>query len=287
MIDAQSDIELRIEMIREIFQLNYAFSATQENLNLLAKSLEKAEIEYRSVGYEAASVALAVKDFTRGGTLNYWRSFLKGPAAAHAAQVHTGLGWAMAQQRISVSPTIETLEPLMRYRMLDGWGYWNGIFRRRQTLSNQPFPQDVQNVYMRGYDQGVGRSLWYNSKGAYATIPALISGFSVSRHNDLWRGVGLAAAYVGGCNEFILRQLHYLSFPYHTQLSVGAALATNSRNRAGAVTKDIEFVCQLWCDRPAQEVFLITEKAMPSSESDPNEAYLIWLSAIEEQLRVA
>lgn len=286
-MDAQTDIVQRIEKIREIFQKNYAISTEQEDLNLLVAQLEKTANDYLSIAYEAASVALAVKDFSNGNTLNHWRFFLEGPAALHAAQVHAGLGWAMAQQRISVSPIIETLDPLMRFRMLDGWGYYDGIFRRRQIVNSQPFPQDAENKFMRGYDQGVGRSIWYMSKGAYAVIPEMVAQFSDSRHADLWRGVGIATAYVGGCDEFILRELFSLSFPYQNQLSVGAALVAKARNSANALTPDVELACEVWCKRSAQEVLSITEKAAPAFATDPNDAYLIWLSNIEEEISAA
>ena len=283
-MNPQTDIGQRIEKIREIFQKANASSTTVEDLNLLVNQLEKTEMTYRSIAYEAASMALAVKDFSNGNVLDRWRSFLEGPAALHAAQVHAGLGWAMARQRIPVFPIIETLEPLMRFRMLDGWGYYNGIFRQRQTIGSQPFPSDFDNKFVPGFDQGVGRSLWYKSKGAWADLPETVAGFSGSRHTDLWRGIGIACSYVGGCDEFILRELFSLSFPFQIQLSVGAALVARTRNSANSITQDIELACQVWCHRSAQQVSSITENAEPSLEVDPNDAYTIWLSKIVEKL---
>jgi hypothetical protein len=283
-MDAQTDIAQRIEKIREIFQHAYAISTDQEDLDLLIDQLEKTENDYRSIAYEATSVAIAVKDFLNGNTLNYWHSFLKDHAAQHAVQIHTGLGWAIAQQRISISPIIETLDPLMQFRMLDGFGYYYGIFRRRQIAGGQPFSTDVESKFIRGYDQGVGRSLWYISKGDYASVPEKIAQFSSSRHTDLWRGIGIACTYVGGCDEFILKELLSLSFPYHAQLAVGAALVASSRNSAGTITKDVELACRVWCKQSIQEVLLITEKAETSLVAGPNNAYFIWLSEIEKKL---
>jgi enediyne biosynthesis protein E3 len=282
-----TDIGQRIEKIREIFQKAYAISTTEEDLNLQVRQFENTEIAYRSIAYEAASMALAVKDFSKGNGLNRWRSFLEGPAALHAAQVHAGLGWAMAQQRIPVSPIIETLEPLMRYRMLDGWGYYIGIFRQRQTNGSQGFPPDSDSRFIQGFDQGVGRSLWYNCKGVWAAILETVAGFSVSRHPDLWRGIGIACSYVGGCDEFILRELFSLSYPYQIQLSVGAALVARSRSSANTNTQDIELACQVWCRRSAQEASWIAENAEPSLSVDPNDAYPIWLSNIGEKLSLS
>jgi len=282
-MDAQTDIAQRIEKIREIFQQNYAIASEQEDLNSLSAQLEKTGNEYLSIAYEAASVAFAVKDFSSDNRLNCWHSFLQGPAAPHAAQVHVGLGWAIAQQRISVYSIIEMLDPLMRFRMLDGWGYYDGIFRRRQTLSTQPFSDD-ENKFLCGYDQGLGRSLWYNSKGVCATIPEMISKFPATRHPDLWRGIGIACAYVGGCNEFILQELFSLSSSYHTQLSVAAALVASSRNSAGTITKDVELACQVWCKKSMQEVLLIAENAKPNLVADSNDAYFVWVSEIEKNL---
>jgi hypothetical protein len=283
-MNPQTDIGQRIERIREIFQQAHAFSTGQEDLSLLVMQLENTEMAYRSIAYEAASMVMALRDFSNGNGLTRWRSFLEGPAAPHAAQAHAGLGWAMAQQRIPLTPTLETLEPLMRFRMLDGWGYYNGIFRQRQTIGSQPFPSDFETRFAPGFDQGVGRSLWYNCKGDWAGIPESIAQFSVSRHSDLWRGIGIAASYVGGCNEFILRELFSLSHPYQTQLSVGAALVARTRNTANTDTPDIELACQVWCRRPARTASGITVNAEPSLAADPNDAYLIWISNIGEKL---
>jgi enediyne biosynthesis protein E3 len=284
-MNAQTDIGQRIQKIKEIFQQAFAISTNQEDLNLLLSQFENTENTYRSVAYEAAAVAMAIKDFSKSNTLGCWRSFMEGPAALHSAQVHAGLGWAMAQQRISVSPLIESLEPLMRFRMLDGCGYYNGIFRQRQTIMGQLVPQDVEGKFMRGYDQGVGRSLWYISKGDYASIPGMVARFPISRHIDLWRGIGIACAYVGCGDDSILRELFSWSFPFHIQLSVGAALVTRSRSIAKAHTQDMELACQVWCNRSSQQVLWVTEKAEPSFAADPNDAYLIWLSNIEEKLK--
>lgn len=101
-MNAQTDIRQRIERISEVFQKAFAVSTIHEDLNLLVMQLENTEIAYRSIAYEAASVALAVKELSSSNTLNGWRSFLEGPAAPHSAQVHAGLGWAITVLGFSI-----------------------------------------------------------------------------------------------------------------------------------------------------------------------------------------
>lgn len=283
-MNSSSKIAARMEKIREIFQHAMSIATAKGDLKLLAAELENTENEFRSIAYEGAAMALALKDFSNGHTLNRWRLFMEGPGAKHSAQVHAGLGWAIAQQRISALPIIETLDPLMRFRMLDGCGYYDGIFRQRQTIGNQIIPPDLESRLLTGYDQGVGRSLWYICKGECAKIPEMISAFSSSRHNDLWRGVSIACVYVGGCDSTMLRELLNYSLSYRTQLSVGTALVSRARNYADALTPDTELACQTWSNCSSQKAILMTVKAEPSVAVHPDDAYKTWLSNIEEEL---
>ena len=283
-MNAQSEVAVRMEKIREIFQHAMSIAKEKEDFKSLVAELDNTENEFRSIAYEGAAMALALKDFSDGHTLNHWRLFMEGPGNKHSAQVHAGLGWAIAQQRISALPFIETLDPIMRFRMLDGCGYYDGIFRQRQTIAKQTMPTDLADKLLSGYDQGVGRSLWYISKGACAKIPEMISAFSPSRHNDLWRGVGIACVYVGGFDFDILSELLNYSLSHHTQLAVAAALVAQARNNAETLTPDTELACRVWCNCSTQEAILVTEKSKQSATLHPDDAYKTWLRNIEEEL---
>ena len=165
-MNVESEIGVRVEKIKQIFLAAQSFTQQQTDLNAVIIRLEKTENEFRSVAYEGASVAIAMQDFSGDAGLNKWRIFLEGAGAKYATQIYVGLGWAIAQQRISTLPVIETLHPLMQFRVLDGYGYYDGVCRQRSSIISKQIPAGFEGRFLSGYDQGIGRSLWYIYKGA-------------------------------------------------------------------------------------------------------------------------
>ncbi len=92
-----------------------------------------------------------------------------------------------------------------------------------------------RQLLRRGYDQGLGRLLWYTAKAEPETLTNLITPFAEERKQDLWRGVGIEVSYAGGCEEETLRQLKTLSSGFATDLAVGVTLATLSRKAANTL----------------------------------------------------
>lgn len=284
-MDCEKEISFRIEKIKTIFQTATDISTAEKNLDTLIDHLETTDSEFRSIAYEGASMAIAQLDIEKNNTLSVWHTFNE-RAGAHAAQTHAGLGWAIAQQNRSALPFLETLSPLLRFRVLDGYGYYEGIFRQRQSIKNQRSPEAFDSKMLQAYDQGIGRSLWYTSKGNVEKLEVMIAGFPSDRHAALWIGIGVACAYVGGCDENLLRSLLSASQKHKTQLATGAALAARARVQADAITNDVDLACRTWCHMSAQEAMLLTVEAEPSSSLNSNDSYALWLSQIEQKLNV-
>lgn len=286
-MEVRNEIVLRIDKIKEIFQRITVISTGQDDIKLLTVQLEDTENEFRSVAYEAAAMALALKDISTGNTLIHWRALMEGPGSKHTAQIHVGLGWAIAQQRVPVLSVIETLDPIMRYRVLDGYGYYDGIFRQRKTIMTRNIPDEMESKFLSGYDQGIGRSLWYTWKGDYEKISGIVKAFPASRHEDLWRGIGIACVYVGGYDANMLKQLLICSSNSHLQLPVSAALVSRTRINANALTPDTELACHIWCNCIAEEAMRITVSAETSIPAHTNDAYGAWLLNIRKEFTAA
>ncbi|HLP22396.1 MAG TPA: DUF1702 family protein, partial [Chitinophagales bacterium] len=210
------------------------------------KDLHDSNLEFRSIAYESASMSIALLDLKEGNQLRNWLEFLNEVAHAHATQVHVGLGWALAQSLTPPMDYLPLLEPMQRYRVLDGYGYYEGIFRRRRSIINHLKLKLPDATASGALDQGIGRSLWYNSKGDITAAKTTLETFAPERHADLWRGLGIAIAYVGGCNEETLRNIFIAAGTYQKQLATGAAMALISRHYAGFVSADTESVCTVW-----------------------------------------
>ena len=200
----------------------------------------------------------------------------------YAPHVHIGLGWAIAKRKLSSLFFLDTLNSLMLYRVLDGCGCYDGIFKQIQTIHNKVRPEYIDEDNFDAYDQGIGRSLWSICKGDSEKISDLIEGFSPSRHRDLWRGVGIACSFVGGCSESTLNALFFSSADHSLQLALGAAIVAKSRIQTNSVTKDSEMTCSLWCNLSVLQARTIAEE--PPYAIIPEDAYKQWLRKMEAQL---
>ena len=263
-----SDVKKQIEKISSIFHEAHLFAEEVKTQQELISFLESNDNEFRSVAYEGAAMALALKDFSTGKTLHQWSAFMEEPGAKHTAQIHVGLGWAIAQLKIPVLPILENIKPIMQTRVADGCGYYEGMFRQKQLIK-KPFtsfderslPEYLDEKIIHSFVQGIGRSIWYLSNGEINKMTNSIQRFSEAFHGDLWRGTGIACAYAGGCDESQLKNIFSTASFHSEQLKQGASLAAGTRYHAGAITKDVDLACRVWCN-------LSVEEAMISSQTE-------------------
>ena len=273
---------MKMDKIRMIFEYGKNIASIQKDSAILKRELNKTDIEFRSVGYEGASMAIALEDLSKGDTLNNWNLFLQNNSE-HSTQLYIGLGWALAQQRKYSLAELKSFSPLMLVKVMDGSGYYDAVFRQRQTNKNQIVPDDIIQNGLFGYYQGIGRSLWYGSKGEVARIPEMISVFPAEYHSDLWRGVGIACSYVGGCDEIDLKTLFSLSLNNYKQLAIGAALVARSRIQAKTITIDIELNCRIWCNFSPEEAMQLTISTEPVSVLKTEDSFILWIKNMEKE----
>src|SRR6478609_9132023 len=204
MMDHHS-VENQLERIQNVFQQALYISTEKGDL-VIQEHLKNIDQEFRAVAFEGVAMGLATKDFS-DGTLQRWRSFMRASDQSYTPHVHVGLGWAIAKRKLSSLFFLDTLNSLMLYRVLDGCGCYDGIFKQIQTIHNKVRPEYIEADNVDAYDQGIGRSMWSICKGDSEKISNLIQGFPPLRQPDLWRGVGIACSFVGGCSESTLNAL--------------------------------------------------------------------------------
>ena len=261
----------KTEEIRAVFLETQLFYTKHDDLPALIKYLENREKEFSSIAYESASMAIALKSFERDTFPNEWLLFANGAAAAHWAQVYVGLGWAIAKCNLPFLKAVKKLDSRSYFRIADGCGYYDGSFRHRQTVINQQLPDYLLAAALPMYDQGIGRSIWYTAKTDVHKICSTIETFAPDRHADLWRGVGIAVAYVGGCDDDDLKTLLKYASINCFQLACGAALAARSRGMANTMTADTDRCSRLWF-------------ALTSGATATEDVYYNWIKQIEETL---
>ena len=271
---AMNTVAQKMEFIREVFQAAKIFCSLESDLQKIVAFCENAQPEFTSIAYEAASMQISLRDFAENNSLQNWKHFSDELAKPHAAQIYAGLGWAVAQEVLESEQITGNLPPLLRYRVADGCGYYDGTFRNRQTVRMKAVPTYISEKELSAYYQGLGRSLWYISKGDAAKTKELLFGFPELRHADMWRGVGIAVAYVGGCDEAMLNDLKTFSGNFLPQFKCGVALAARSRMQAGSITEDTELCSHIICNYSAAQATHLTVHA-------EGEDYFQWLYSIE------
>lgn len=277
----------KTEEIKTVFLETQLFYAKHDSMPTLIEYLEHTEEEFSSIAYESASMAIALKDFEIDTFPHTWLSFANGPAAAHQAQVYVGLGWAIAKSNFPFLTAVEKLNAQLYFRIADGCGYYDGSFKHRRTVTNQELPVYLPAAALPMYDQGIGRSIWYTEKTDIHKIRSKIETFATGRHGDLWRGVGIAVAYVGGCNDEDLKTLLKYAATNAVQLAYGAGLAARSRTMANTMTADTDRSSRLWFALTADDVQTITFGHTNIANATSEEIYCNWIKHIEERLAIS
>ena len=262
-------------LIQQLFQTSALAANGTLNDATLVTLLEQNHKTFISIAYEAAAMERALFDLDGNDfTLKCWRAFLQ-HAPKHNTQIHIGLGWAIAKRRIAISLVEAAIEPQQLPRVLDGVGYCEGTFKQRIAVKEMKTPEWLNNILRRGYDQGLGRSLWYTAKASPETLINLIAPFEEDRKHDLWRGLGIAVAYVGGCEKETLREVKTLSGAFARDLAVGVTLAVLSRKAANTINADTELTCKTICNANLADV-------CAKAEGSKIEDYFEWVGALKK-----
>jgi len=253
-MNLHNSVSGKMEYIQKVFLSVQDYMQKNHELEELIAFLDSEPPEFRSVAYESASMEIGLKELFCGKELNNWKKFYQRSAMAHTFHMDIGLGWAFAKTEISPAPYLESLHPVMSLMVFDGMGYYHGLFKVRKTVKNQLIPDGIKEQELHGFDQGLGRRLWYIARGETDELIQLIQPFHLSRHADLWRGVGIACGYVGGCDKSNLERLLNFSTEFNNQFCTGITLAAISRSSSNSVTSDIGLACEIICGKPLKDV---------------------------------
>lgn len=278
----ERNINNKMMALQGLFKTTKAFAEGKPELSSIIEFInEQGEEEFVSIAYEAAAMALALQDLEKGTTLDTWRLFLDNYASDHAVQVYVGLGWACGQERLNPMHWIQELTPLYAWRIWDGYGYYDGFFRKRKVLQGV-VPETISEKGLSVYWQGVGRSFWYTCKGDLAQLQKVVTKIPSNHQVDFWRGIGIACTYVGGQSLENCRKVWEMAGAYQAQLRAGAILAIKSRFDANTVVKDTEMIAQEWCKLPILKIIdLLKNKVLDSTVADAM-VYHTWIAKLDE-----
>ena len=241
----------RIESIQKLFLRVGACVETINDLGAIIELMELEPAEFRSVAYESASMAIGVKDLCNTRTLENWKHF-RHESAHHSFHVDIGLGWAFAKTGLRLNEILSSEDPVAKRMVYDGIGYYYGLFKGRSIIKTKTIPGEIEDI--NGFDQGLGRRLWYLAKANVEELPNLLNEFDESRRADLWRGVGIACGYVGGNTKGALERLSNAAGAHKGQLELGITLAAFSRIASYSVNEDMSTAVSIICGKTIEEL---------------------------------
>ena len=285
---AEPEVVHKLEQVGRSFLQGYKEALKSEELSSLVVSLDLVDLELRGFAYEGAAMGLALLD-----SLSLWKGkrlqpFLNGPGEKHRYMVHVGVGWAIARVpwlRRNLVTSIEQFDPLLRWLIVDGYGFHQGYFYWSNYLRQPERVKWTAGYARHAFAQGLGRSLWFVEGANVEQITKTISQFSVELQPDLWSGVGLACAYAGGVDAKVIKTLQRASGPYQAQLAQGAAFAAKARQLAGNLVVHTEIACRILCRLSANEAAFVTDAALEALPFDKDvPAYEVWRRRIQSEL---
>jgi hypothetical protein len=281
-MELENKIATKMALLQELFKSTRAFVDEGHGLPEIVQFInERTNEEFISIAYEAAAMSLALQDLEKGTKLDTWQMFLDDYAKEHMVQVYVGLGWASAQKRLSPTIWIQDSDPLSAWRIWDGYGYYDGFFRRRKVLQGA-LPENISGKELSVYWQGVGRSFWYTCKGKRAQLQKTITKIPSVYQADFWRGIGIASTYVGGLGLMDCQELWKMADIYQPQLAAGTALAIKSRFAANTIVTDTELMATEWCKLPILKIVDILKNEALDSRAVNAASYHAWVLKLDQ-----
>lgn len=279
-----ADVKDKIALIQSIFIDYKEKSLSIFNYKKLHKSLLKKKGEFISLAYEAASMGIAINNLKETSSLNDWSTFYQKFGETHPSQIHIGLGWALSELNLKTSEYIKDMEPFYKFRVIDGFGYHEGRFKRRRAVRTQQIPIELDEMCIRANIQGLGRSLCYTAQGCSEKLSKLKSLLSIERHFDMWRGAGVTLAYAGGVDSLILQYLLQHSGENQNAFKCGIALTIQNREKADTLSKEIENISKEVLNLDCSEVSKKIKELVPKADSNSDNLFFNWITKIEQNI---
>jgi hypothetical protein len=281
-----------LETVGEMFLTGYAYAAEAKYVEDAEERLEQLPVYFRGFAYEGAGMGFAMRDgMPFGGRLT--AEFLAGRGDDHVYIVYVGIGWALARlpRMRWAKVTAAASDPLLRWLVLDGYGFHQAYFHTKKYVEEQyqepdfPWPGGPAGSYSQhGIDQGIGRAMWFVAGSDPDLCATMIEKFAPERHADLYSGAGLASTYAGGANEDELGVLWERAGAHRSYVAQGSAFAAECRVRAGLVVAHTELATQFYCGMPVKEAADVTTRSRPNPVVDGKvPAFEIWRNRIADE----
>jgi enediyne biosynthesis protein E3 len=278
---AKPEVQARLEHVGTIFLVGYHAALQERELEALSGRLEQVVLEFRGFAYEGAAMALALLDAIVPGS-NRLAEFMAGPGKTHIYMLHVGAGWACARLpwlRWRIETFIRKFDPVLRWLVLDGYGFHQGYFHLKIPLDPalNRFSIGARHVFY----QGLGRSLWFVHGCDPHRISKTISGFPALYQGDSWSGIGLACAYAGGVALSDLQELVSFAGRSYSALAQGAVFAAKARQLAGNEAAHTDQACGVLAGVKTEQAAGLCDLALAQVNRNSSSPYQQWRALVQ------
>ncbi|MDJ0697857.1 MAG: DUF1702 family protein [Mastigocoleus sp. MO_167.B18] len=242
--------------------------------HILISELQAFNDNLRGFAYEGAGMGLAMIDYTSFSKESKLQKFVD-ENPNYKILAHIGAGLAIAALNRDIEKSLALMNPMQRSWVIDGYGFYNGIFKWKQSVQKQIVPKKVTGYARQAFDRGLGRSLWFYFAGNIDRIVGQLQKFPESRHADMWSGIGLASTYAGIVSKESLRNLKAAAGSYTSDLSLGSIQAANIRYLADNIVDYTNLACSIFCGMSAEDAAKLTFKVMEGLNINEQEALLV------------
>ncbi|MEV6304185.1 DUF1702 family protein [Actinoplanes sp. NPDC051861] len=295
----EGEVTTRLEAVPQAVICGFEWGIDMRDQWELERRLELVEPEMRGFAYEGAAMALTVIDAMPGPRRHRARTLLTGPGRPHIFLTYIGIGFAMARlprplwKGVLPDLTGTPYFPTMSWLAVDGYGFDRAYFEtgrwvgRQERLAAYPW-QGRADYFPRVVDQGLGRALWFIHGARVDEIAAAVGAFAADRQADLWSGVGLAAAFAGGCDEAGLRTMVRLAGEHHPHLAQGAVFAAKARHFSGFQPEHTAVALDALTGMPVEAAAALADEVSVTGDgSDAEPDYEVWRRRIRAHFAVA
>jgi len=278
---ARPEVQDRLEHVGTIFLLGYHAALQENEPEALTGRLEQVASEYRGFAYEGAAMGLALRDGMLPGSSRL-TEFIAGPGKRHIYMLHVGAGWACARLpwlRWRIEKFICKFDPVLRWLVLDGYGFHQGYFHFNtpQSAAVKHLSADARHVFYQGF----GRSLWFVHACDFRQIATTIFGFPEIHQRDAWSGIGLACAYAGGALTAEMEDAVSLAGRFTSALAQGAVFAAKARQLAGNEMPHTEEACAVLAGINAERAALLCDRALAQVDKNSSSPYQQWRELVQ------
>ncbi|MFI5929085.1 DUF1702 family protein [Micromonospora sp. NPDC051543] len=272
-----------LESVGRNFLAGFGSAAEAGAPHEVQEPLNRIEKRFRGFAYEGAAMGFAIRDALSPTRRSRAAEFIAGCGEPHIYMAYIGIGWAMARVPRLRWSAITPDAPLLRWLVLDGYGFHQAYFRTQRYVHDRyreerfGWPKDSSAWYAgRAIDQGIGRALWFVGGTDPEVVTTLADRFPEPRRADLYSGIGLAATYAGGAEEAELRALWRHAEPYRPNLAQGSAFAASARKLADLLVPHNDVATQVFCGLPARDAAALSDRARPTGPAGRTPAYEVW-----------